>query len=273
MDWSKAKNILIIAFTITNIFLIINIEKNMLASKGLPMPIDRTVENVVHILEEKNIKVEADVPRHMAPMAVLEVEYETYDEDKMMKLFQGRKDANPNGRGQVEIINGKMLVYTNPYAKGTNGPIDHKKALNLAEKFLRAYGFMKSDVDHWRTVYHEEGYEITFKQKYKNTFLEESYMRLMVSKTGAVRLFERIWLRPLKVGSHKNEIIPSTKALLKSVEKMGSPEEEKVITDIALGYRFDPPNWQNVKSGTAFPVWRIVLKEGDVIFIDAYEND
>lgn len=56
MDWSKAKNILIIAFMITNVFLIYHIEKDIFDHHTVVMLKENHVQNVVHILEEKKYK-------------------------------------------------------------------------------------------------------------------------------------------------------------------------------------------------------------------------
>ncbi len=272
MDWSKAKNILIIAFIVTNVFLVITIERNLFQEQSIPLPIDKTMEGIIHVMQEKDIHIEIDIPRTMAPMSVLEVEYETYEDDGISSLAYKGKDTDNGPRGQFEVENGKVLVYTAEGSIKIGTRIDSEKVQERAEKFLTYYGFMKNDVAHWHTDFDGETYQVVFKQKYKGTFLEDSYMKVQVTEHGDIRYFERVWLKPIKMGDSKNEIMPSTKALLKAMEKLNETEGPKNIIDISVGYRFDPPNWQNARSGTAFPVWRIVLDEKKTIFVDAYEN-
>jgi regulatory protein YycI of two-component signal transduction system YycFG len=272
MDWSKAKNILIIAFIVTNVFLVITIERNLFQEPSIPLPIDKTIEGIIHVMEEKDIHIKIDIPRTMTPMSVLEVEYETYEDDEISSLTHKRKDTDNGPMGQFEVVNGKVLVYTAEGGSKIGSRIDREKAQGRAETFLTYYGFMKNDVAHWRTDFDGETYQVVFKQRYKGTFLEDSYMKIEVTELGVIEYFERVWLKPIKMGDSKNEIMPSTKALLKAIEKLNETKRPKTIIDISVGYRFDPPNWQNARSGTAFPVWRIVLDEGKTIFIDAYEN-
>ncbi|MBB6214527.1 regulatory protein YycI of two-component signal transduction system YycFG [Anaerosolibacter carboniphilus] len=272
MDWSKAKNILIIAFIVTNVFLVITIERNLFQEPNLPLPIDKTVQGVIHVMEEKDIHIKTDIPRTMTPMPVLEVEYETYEDEEIARLAYKEKDRDNGPKGQFEVVNDKILIYAADGSSKVGVRIDSKKAQDRAEGFLKYYGFMKNDVDYWRTDFDGESYNVVFKQRYKGTFLEDSYMNIQVTELGDIQYFERVWLRPINLGDSKNEIMPATKALLKAIEKLNEIEGPKTIIDVGVGYRFDPPSMQNAKSGTAFPVWRIALEEGTMIFIDAYEN-
>jgi regulatory protein YycI of two-component signal transduction system YycFG len=272
MDWSKAKNILIIAFIVTNVFLVITIERNLFREPNLPLPIDKTIQSVTHVMGEKGIYINTDIPRTMTPMPVLEVEYETYEDKDISRLLSGEKDTDNDPGGQFEIVNEKVLIYTASTISNTGVKIDEEQARERAETFLEKHGFVENDVEYWRTDFDGEQYTIVFKQKYKATFLEDSYMKVQVTEVGAVKYFERIWLKPAHVGDNRNEIMSSTKALLKAIEKLSEKEGSKTIVDISIGYRFDPPSMQSAKSGTAFPVWRIALEDGETIFIDAYES-
>lgn len=268
MDWSKAKNILIVAFIITNIFLIYNIEKDLFNDDSIALLKEKNIEDVVEILKEKNIRVEAEVPRKILQMPVLNVEYETYDNEQIKDMLL--ED------GQFSTENPKILTYQNHNNKVTLPNIDTKKAMGEGEKFIREHGFMGTDVIYSGTKYDEGKYEVLFKQRYKGEFLEFSYMKCWVTPYG-VEKFERMWLKPMDFGDNKKEIIPSTKALLKFMKDMDESLEEIVIKDISLGYWFDPSqisltNWENIKSGTAFPAWRITLADGEARFIVAYEN-
>ena len=269
MDWSKAKNILIVAFIITNIFLIVNIEKNIFSNESVPTLKDKYIEDVLKILEGKNIHVEGEIPKTLLTLPVLDVEYETYDDEKMTKLFREKYKAFD---GSIEVSNDKLLIYKGEGTENDDVIIEPEKVQDVAEGFIRSLGFMKGDVQYWHTQVIGQSYEIIYKQIYKGTFLEDSYMKVILGLDGSVQEFHRVWLKPGKYGEHKSEIMPSTKALLKAIEKIDSTGGTRIIKDIRLGYRFDAPNWKTVKSGRAFPVWRIVLDDQTTIFIEAYEN-
>ncbi|QXM06970.1 two-component system regulatory protein YycI [Crassaminicella indica] len=263
MDWGKAKNILIIALIITNIFLIYNIEKDIFMEHASSIIKEENIQDVVAILNEKNIKVETEVPRIVLELPLLNVEYETYDEKKRNEKFC------------IED-NGKVIKYENYDEKYHIKNLNKKKAIREAENFIKKYGFKRSDAVYWETKHDRGEYHILFKQKYNGRFLENSYMRVTVSKSG-VNKFERMWLKPLNTDANKREIIPATKALLKCMNDIETLQGEVVIKNIALGYWFDPShisltNSENIKSGTAVPAWRILLADGQTIFVPAYEN-
>ena len=277
MDWSKAKNILIIAFIITNLFLIFNIQSNLYQNNALSVLKDRNIEDVVSILEEKNIKVEAEIPRILLQMPVLDVEYETYNEEKVAQRFgQEGIISDTNSEEHVEVTKNKIIIYKNNSREIRIKDLNESRAREEAESFIKDLGYMGQDVEYWNTFSVGEQYEVIFKQKYKGYFLEKSYMRLIITQAGVTE-FERMWLKPLHLGEHKNEIMPATKALLKALNVLGDREQETIITEISLGYLFDPSkisltNWENIKSGRALPAWRMTLEDGETIFIDAYES-
>ncbi|TCO77934.1 two-component system regulatory protein YycI [Marinisporobacter balticus] len=272
MDWGKAKNILIIALVITNVFLIYNIEKDMFESNISSMVKEENIQDVLMILEENNIKVKAEVPRTVLELSVLNVEYEIYEEEKLEKIFNKEEDTQID----LSVINNKIIRYENDNENMIIQDLNEKKAKDEAEAFISKYGFMTNDVDYWETTQDIDGYHVLFKQKYQDRFLEYSYMQVTVNRLG-IKKFERMWLKPLDTDSNKKEIIPATKALLKCMYFLNTSDEEVVIKDVALGYWFDPShisltNSENIKSGTAFPAWRILLEDGQTKFVAAYEN-
>ncbi|WZL73080.1 two-component system regulatory protein YycI [Clostridiaceae bacterium 35-E11] len=279
MDWSKAKNILIIAFVITNIFLIYNIEKDIFDNTSAIVK-EKNIEDIIDILEEKNIKVDTEIPKKILALPTLNVAYETYEQAKLDKIFsrKNQKTSIENNEDAItsSIINHKIVQYTNDNPQAHIDDFNPKTARREAEAFIKEHGFMKKDVLYWDTQESGEGYKVIFKQKYKGSFLEYSYMYVIITGSG-VKEFERMWLIPLEMDEKKNDIIPATKALLKFMKEIEDTNKEMIIEDIALGYWFDPSqigltNVENVKSGTAVPAWRILLKDGQTKFIVAYEN-
>ncbi|WP_053955050.1 two-component system regulatory protein YycI [Inediibacterium massiliense] len=272
MDWSKAKNILIIALVVTNLFLIYNIEKDIFKESASSMVYDRNITDVIEILKEKNIKIETEVPKTVLELPVLNVEYKTYNEKEVKEKFHIKNEDTRS----INVVNHKTIVYEDKDDQIHIKNIDEEKAIHEAKIFIQKYDFMNGDVVYDKTIKTPEGYHVCFKQKYKGQFLEISYMHIIVNESG-VKRFERLWLKPLKFDENKKEIIPATKALLKSMEEIQNNDEQVRIKKIDLGYWFDPShisltNSGNIKSGTAIPAWRLTLKDGNIVFIPAYEN-
>lgn len=269
MDWSKAKNILIIAFIITNIFLIYHIEKDMINQDALEARSEGKIREVVNILKERNIEVEADVPMEVMAMAVLDVEYTTYDLDEVQKTFGEEFNVSL-------LMNDKVLHYERNTESSFELNITEKDALQEAEKFLKKYGY-KDNAILWSSNLSGNQYDIVYKQSYKGRVLENSYMSLVVTDDGVME-FERMWLKPLNLGDSKIEIIPAPKALLKFMEDNEPTEEENItIAKMDLVYWLDVSqnnftSWENVESGTAIPTWRIELASGEVTLIPAFDH-
>ena len=68
--------------------------------------------------------------------------------------------------------------------KGQIKNLDAQKAYEETEKFIRENGWLKKDTIYWDTRKEEQGYKVIFKQKYKNGFLEYSYMECVVTPSG-----------------------------------------------------------------------------------------
>jgi len=168
MDWSKAKNVLIIAFIITNIFLIYNIQKDVFNKEALSENNANKVKEVVDILEKRNIKVEATVPVEMAELPLLEVEYIIYDTEEMEQLFFEYNSSESYINEQLSFSsNNKVLHYERNLEGMSSSITNEKQARQEAERFLENYGFIGSDVIYWNSSVTDEKYEILFKQKYK----------------------------------------------------------------------------------------------------------
>ncbi len=269
VDWSKAKNILIIAFIITNIFLIYSIEKDMFDKDSLEARSERKIKEVVDILEKRSIRVEADIPIEVMALPILDVEYTTYEIGEVQELF--------SSQGKITLLNNdKVLHYKRDIFSRNNINFTEEEANQEAEEFLKKYRFKSKDVVFWSSKPLGNQYKILFKQEYKGRILEDSYMSLIVTNEGVAE-FERMWLKPLKLGTNKMEVMPSSKGLLKFMEDDVSDEEEIVITKVDLVYWLDISqnsftNWESVESGTAIPAWRIELENGEVSFIPGFED-
>ena len=276
MDWSKAKSVLIIAFIITNIFLIYHIEKDMFDQDALSARSENKIKEVVQILQERGIEVKADVPMDVLELPVLDVQYITYDEKSIEESFLRNQD-NPQQWELSISLNNKILRFIKTEQSNTSREVllTEKHARYEAEKFLKTHGFMGNDGVYWSSELDDTTYRLLYKQRYKGRLLEPSYIICTVTEEGVVEL-EKMWLKPLKLGNSKKEIIPTPKALLKFMEE-NEGLEETIINEISLVYWLDLSHngftsWENVESGTAIPAWRIEEKSGKVSFIPAFED-
>ncbi|MBK5251388.1 MAG: two-component system regulatory protein YycI [Peptostreptococcaceae bacterium] len=280
MDWTKAKTILIIAFIITNAFLFYNLEKDGPSSDNLSGLAAERIEEVEEILDKRGISLPLGIPREMPEVASLEVAYFQIDkyaeaEAFLVNGFNPGDDSFSKGPEALRVLEGKMLVYENTEVfQGDEPSIDD--AVDSAEVFLEEKGFSLKDAILESAISENGLVELIYVQIVKDLPLENGRMELLVSTLGVARI-ERIWMEVISVGDSARKVIPAAKALLMALETL----EERRINEIEgmdLIYLFDTKKtslskWQDIKSGTALPVWRIDLpEEGGSIYVDAYEG-
>jgi len=279
MDWTKAKTILIIAFIITNVFLFYNLERGNGFSENIPEVSDDRTDDVEEILESRGILLDAKIPMDVPEVASLEVGYASVDAESAAKKFLGdytvSEDVYVNGNEKLMVMDGKRLIYENgDIQKGTE-PGD-ESAKDLAEEFLAEKGYSTDDAI-LQGIERENGFiEMTYVQLKGGLPLENGRMKIRLSGSG-VAGFERIWMEVLSEGESARKVIPAAKALLMAMESLEGKRGNE-IGKIVLTYLFDTKKtslakWQDIKSGTALPVWRIDLSnEGGSIYVDAYEG-
>lgn len=290
MDWSKAKNVLIIAFIITNLFLLYNLSKDVFIKEDLQLITGEYIEHVKEYLENNGITMGIDIPKEIVPLPILVVKYKTFEPKETASKFLGPKydvineNTFQTEEKTVQIISNKELIYKYHGNNSNNYTISDKDAVRLGSEFLKKYELMSDDIQ-LQQIYigrnEEFGggrlYKLVYRQTYKDRFLGESYVHVYVNHKGVVGLEARL-LEYVRTYPHKRKTIPATEALLKA---MGEIVEENngtaIITNIELGYYFNPTDtqvtdWQTVESGTAFPTWKITLENGKNYYIEALKN-
>jgi len=279
MDWTKAKTILIIAFIITNAFLFYNLERGNGFSENIPAVSDNRADDVEEILESRGIFLDGKIPMDAPQVASLEVGYASVDAEAAAKIFLGEytfsDDVYVNGNEKLMVMDGKRLIYENGDIQKGAEPGD-ESAKDLAEEFLAEKGYDQDDAI-LQSIERENGFiEMTYVQSNDGMPLENGSMKIRLSGSG-VAGFDRIWMEVLSEGETARKVIPAARALLmamESLEESGGNEIGKIV----LTYLFDTKKtslskWQDIKSGTALPVWRIDLSnEGGSIYVDAYEG-
>lgn len=281
MDWSKAKTILIVAFIITNIllgYMLIN-EKNI----GESTVKDEFVEDVVKLLQDKNISVATQIPKEMPYLNTMTVEYEKLSLKEVNKNFFGDKGIIKDdekgfgelvkGNESVVIVNNKLIMYENKEGKEIYEDLNKERAIQLSEEFIKKNGFDISDMK-LNFIKEEKGvFYLEYSKVYNDIYVERAYTNLQIDKRG-VKKFERLWLITENLGETKIAINTAPKSIL---ALLGMDEVYgKTITDISLCYYFDPQKHdylkepEEAKKGKAVPAWRIQFDDGYKVYIDEY---
>ncbi|MCF6463422.1 hypothetical protein [Clostridium sp. Cult1] len=281
MDWSKAKTILIVAFIITNILLIYVIVGEDHVNE--PTLKDDFIEDVVELLEDKNIKVSTQIPKDIPHLNTMVVEYENVNIQKLNKDYfsnRGNIEQNAEGLGKIKkdgesflIMNNRFIIYENKNKIKLYNDLNKDEAIRLAEEFINKGKFKTSDMK-LTFVKEEEGtFYLEYSKIHEDVLVERTFTNLQVDSRG-VKRFERLWLNEKELGEAEIYISTAPKAIL---TLLGMQEiYGKTITDISLCYYFDPEKHDylgeptNAKQGRAIPAWRIQFDDGYKIFIDEY---
>ncbi|MCC5909420.1 MAG: two-component system regulatory protein YycI [Clostridiaceae bacterium] len=291
MDWSKAKNILIVAFIITNIFLIYTVEKDVYSREELELISDEYIKNVEEYLTQKGVELDIAIPREIMSLHSLMVKYKIWDGIEMAEVFLGNNYEVINNNvysfeeKELTILSNKKLVYRNFASDTVKYAKDEEEAIKISNKFLKQHHLKGKELQLQQIyfgVVEDFGtqpiYKLVYNQVYENRFLGESYIHTYVRHKEVVGV-ETMLLEYEKTYGQKKKLIPATEALLRKMSDIiqDNRDDEVVISEMEVGYYFDLSNtnfttWHTIESGTAFPSWKIVLKNGKTYYVEALKN-
>lgn len=299
MDWSKAKNVLIVAFIATNIFLIYNIQSRLFGEQEIQLITDEYISSVEQHLNNYGIELEANISKEIISMPILVVRYKTFDSNTLAQSLLGsgydkqiatledrilKREIFKSEDKELIIEGSKKIKYKNMSAEKNNYALNEKKIKKISNDFLKQNNLMKEDIELDQIYYgtehdfdDENVYKLVYNQRYQNKFLGESYIHVYVSHRGVVGM-EAMLLEYDKTQEQKKQIIPATDALMTAMSTILEENEQPItIKNIEVGYYFSPTDytqsdWKVIESGTAFPSWKITIQNGRTYFIEAYKN-
>lgn len=243
MDWTKAKNMLIVALIVTNLILIYAyVYKN----DAIMITDENILEDTIELLESKNIYIETEIPRKYNSMAVLSVEYDKMSQDLIDQQLASQTVMRK--KSDEAIIN----MTTN-----------FIKKCNL---FTETMVFESLEKRNGKTM-------VTYKNYYNDIPVEDSYVICTV-ENGKVRDIQRFWLNPIETNkARKKKLIPAAAALIKFMSE-NEDEKEIHVEDITLVYWLDSSSFdaESPIADTAFPAWRITYNKGKTEYIIAFEQ-
>lgn len=277
MDWSKIKAVLIVVFIIINIALGYSLYSSY-KSYDREIPVETEVfENVVKLLSDKNIDVQATVSSYREQLPSMTVEYETYDLEDYASKFLGEKydvidGVAISGEKAIKVENRTALKFFHTLVLDEKNDATAESAKVVAERFLTQYGF-EFEKEPWRVAQQGEFIAVTYKEFYNGYYLDETYMVLEIYDNEVVR-FSRKWFQNVTERDDQNKILPASEALFKVIERAYSESvtygDRMVIEKMELGYRFDDNIlFFNIMSADIYPYWRITFSDGRIIYIGA----
>lgn len=281
MDWSKAKNVLIVAFIVINILMgyVLIVKDKEVDATNSPDFINQAIE----LLNKKQIKVHTNIPNIKPELSALTVVFENMKPELINKNFFNNKGYISStseelvevslGEENISILNKKLLIYQANSSEIKYPNLGEDDVISIAENFLVNKGYETDDlrISHMKRV--GDYYYVEFSKTYNDIYLESSFTNIQIDSRGVIKM-ERMWLDVKEVGESLISISPAPKSilgLLSMKEVYG-----KSITDISLCYYFNPGKHDYIeepleaKQGRAIPAWRIQFEDGYKVIIDNY---
>lgn len=281
MDWSKAKNVLIIALIVMNLLMgyVFIVKDKEVDATNSPDFINQAIE----LLNKKDIKVHTNIPTINPELAALTVVFENMKPELINKnFFNNRAFVSSSSEELVEltleeesvsILNKKLLIYESNSEKLIHENLNEDKVVDIAYEFLKDKGYAIDDIklSHLKKI--EDSYYVELSKVYNDIYLESSFTNIQIDSTGVIKM-ERMWLDVKEVGESLISISPAPKSvlsLLSMKEVYG-----KSISDISICYYFNPGKHDYIedpleaKQGRAIPAWRIQFEDGYKVIVDNY---
>ena len=267
MDWNKTNTILITAFIILNVFLFAS-SNYMSKAEYDPKNDKEFALDVVKILDEKNIKINADIPDETYILPVLETEYDIIQVNfSLLEKFLNEK-IEPvadvykysNSKGEIlEIIDGKKLRLTlrNKVNDKINENPDIKEEINnfLKEKNIDTDGY----IENFKHISENDSIYI-YTQIYNDYSMDNSYMYFFADNEGIYK-FEMQRITSVTEITEKVRTIHAIEALPRILTYPEIKNKEIAKIEIAY-YSVEDDNWQNIERINSDPTWKVIFSDG-----------
>lgn len=240
MDWSKAKNILIIALIATNIFLGFTLfEKEQ-------TPVDTKYQNeLLKILESKGIYVNTELPTVRSKVPVITVKYSTLDNSKISEVLQQQD-----------------------YTVAANDPVE---MANMSKKFLEDCNLPIEDLFYTDVFTRSDGtVAVRFKNSYKSIAIGDSFVNVIFENSKITGLDGEV-IQAHANGEARLQVTSPEEALLMLLSQKNS-QASLYVDNIQLVYWVNDSDFDedSLLSDTVFPAWQITYNGGQVKYFDAY---
>jgi len=267
MDWSKAKNILLVLFITLNCILLYN---NYISfSGGGSILSDEMSSNTLAVLASRGVSLNCEIPSSTKAATVI---YGPYFEDrqKITDILLGPKSRGIIDDGEVIIEGTKQLKFDNNY-------FDFKDESpgkgNKIEGIEQARLFLEDVLEEMEVPYKDFGlegqkelkdsiYEFEYNQVYEDYIFYDNYIKAQIGPTGIISLeFKYRNVRDVKTNP-KQKTIDAYQVLLKMTDV-----KNVNIDDIDVGYGSYTDNGISL---TDLLSWRVRLNDGSEKFYSAF---
>ena len=266
MEWSRAKNIIIVSLVLLNIMLGVL----MLSARERHTLSAEQERNITAVLYRENISMNTPIIRRTPPMRMVELAPGIIDGDLMKRIFLGTTEAEVFEYGAIRMYyyNGSLvIVYANRviFENGTFEEfreIDFEVARRMSDEFLEGLGDMARGFALDVGPYFE-GDEIIVEYRQRmddGVIIYNNYFLFAIDNHG-IRRIEHSQNLPIGISPSLHEICGADEALFSFLRAMrvdSVDRPKRVIEKMDIVYFMDH---ENLEQGIAYPYFRIYFRE------------
>lgn len=261
MDWSKAKNTLIIVFLILNICLFAAIMVNRLEQSVSA----EALNNTIKILSARNIAVQCEIPKYNARTPSLD--YESGKLNKLLiaekllgdgySLFNDSKDEKYiKGSKTLYFKNHDTFIFTD---EGPGMELDLSSRRGLEKQLRNFFEGLGLDMSSYILDAYQKADDgtvrVRFTEKYRKFLVFDNYVDTKLTDEGII--FIECKYRKVKgFVNDRADIMPAHQVLLKNF----MDDEDITITSIDIGFK-GYETGRDMKRSAEGPAWRVMVKE------------
>ncbi len=283
MNLGRAKLILIIAFAGLNLFLAYHLfwpDFGRLTRMAFTAEDLRATEAM---LNEKNYYLETSLDRTIRTGSFLTVSRSLeFQRQVLLRMLQEGAEFSHSDVGtfyqkdeKIAVIQSTGLIrvlYTPPYElAGTSDDLDDRAVRVLAENFLIEESLMPEGAvfDYVQHI-NPDARILHYYQSIDDVAIFTGQLKVII-EGNKIRSVEIYWVHPAEDSPGREmEVISAIEALANLVRDLGPSDEAQLITSITLGYfsgEIDAEKWE------ISPVWRIILQNEQVYYINAFTGN
>ncbi len=283
MNLGRAKLILIIAFAGLNFFLAYHL---FWPDFGRLTRMTVTVEDLrvsETMLNEKNYFLETSLDRSIRTGSFLTVSRSLeFQRQVLLRMLQEGAEFSHSDEGtfyqkdeKIVVIQSTGLIrviYTPPHELAdASDDLDDREVRALAENFLIEESLMPTGAmfDYVENI--NPGARILYYYQLIDDVAIFTGQLKVIIEGNKIRSVEIYWVHPAEDSPGREmEVISAIEALANLVRDLGPSDEPQLITSITLGYfsgEIDAEKWE------ISPVWRIILQNEQVYYINAFTGN
>ncbi|MGN1317704.1 MAG: two-component system regulatory protein YycI [Lachnospirales bacterium] len=255
MEWSKAKNFILILLIIINIFLLV---LNLYKIKTNSVSVER-IRNIMNICEDYDTEINCKLPERIIPTSRLSIKKYDYDYIKLQQIFFGtitdvqRTDYLTNviftkGKEKLTVEGSKVIFNTDKK--------EYEGYINSLTELLGSF-----DIER------KAGNSIYYFQKYREMPVFSNYISVDTLKDNTITITLN-YSEVLKSTGNRQDTIGADEAIYYAINKISEDiSGEKSIKAVEKGY-YDNRTSLN-QEGAIPPVYAIYVNDR-IYYVNAY---